>query len=357
MSKKGPAKGTRIQDGRYYRVKADGKKRLWIPLTRVSEGLPAFFQALAQSLDVQNAVPDAIPALIADWERDVMARHAPKTQRDEKARGKVIADAFEEFRAQDVRPPDVVTFLKAFVPKPRTHNLYRAQVRELMRYAEERGFREPGTNPVSALRTIGIKARKRCPSTSELRRIKVGCLYGDDDRPTRSGITMACLIEMAYLTGQDVSVMIRLRDEKDAAAPFEPHVRSDGIYFMRDKTGNDVVILWTARLKAVVSRLRKLKAERAMKKRAHQRVVTPYLFTKQDGTPLTYTAVANAWQRGLKRSGVAHCMFRDIRASALTDKDAAEGKGEANKMGAHASETQTDDYVRRRQTRKTKATR
>jgi hypothetical protein len=33
---------------------------------------------------------------------------AETTQRDEKARGEVIADEFEEFRARDIEPPDVV---------------------------------------------------------------------------------------------------------------------------------------------------------------------------------------------------------------------------------------------------------
>jgi site-specific recombinase XerD len=353
---KGPVKGTQIKGGRYYRVRAEGPKRVWIPLTLVKEGLPAFYQALARSLDAQAVDADAVPALIGDWERDVMARHAPKTQKDEKARGKVIAEAFSDFRAKDVRPPDVIDFLRPFKVKPRTHDLYRAQLRELMRYAEERGFREPGSNPVSALRAMNPKPRKRCPTTSELRRIKVGCLYGDDGKRTRSGVTMAALIELAYLSGQDISVMIRLRDKRDAQDPDEPHVSDEGIFFMRDKTGGAVVIEWTPRLRAVVAALRRLKAERALRKRAAQRVDTPYLFTKQDGTPLTYEAAANAWQRGLKRSGVAHCMFRDIRARALTDKEARDGIGAARAMGTHTTEAQTADYVRRKTARKTKAT-
>ena len=73
--------------------------------------------------------------------------------------------------------------------------------------------------------------------------------------------------------------------------------------------------------------------------------------------PLTYEAVANAWQRGIKRSKVRHFKLRDIRARALTDKDAAEGRRAANTMGAHSTEGQTADYIRHKTTRKTGATR
>lgn len=49
-------------------------------------------------------------------------------------------------------------------------------------------------------------------------------------------------------------------------------------------------------------------------------------------------------------------MFRDIRARAITDKEAREGMRAANAMGTHTTEQQTADYVRRKKARKTKAT-
>jgi integrase len=358
MAPKSPELPRRVfaKGARYYYVVAEGKKRRWIKLSLVKDGLPTLHAALARLL-AENESQGKMPSLIAEWEAEVMPAHAEKTQVDERARDKAIAKRFANFHARQVTTPSAVEFLKPYRDRPRTHNLFRAQLRELMRFAEVKGYRAPGSNPISAIRTIGIRARVRCPTENELRRIKVGCLRGDDGKRTRSGAMMACLIEFAYLSGQDVSVMLRLRDRREPTAPNDPFPDDAGIHFRRDKTGKAVVIEWTPRLRAVVARLRAMKAERALKKRAAQRVVTPFLFTKQDGTPLTYTAVANAWRRGLKRSGVPHCMFRDIRAAALTDKENSEGIAAAQTMGTHSTESQTADYVRERGARKTKATR
>jgi len=359
---KDPALPPRVQaKGRwYYLVVADGKKRRWNKVSRIRDGLPAMYAALAKMLQAEDRLA-SVPQLIADWEAEVMAQHAPKTQIDERSRGAKIAARFADFAPAEVSPPDVVEFLKPYRDRPRTFNLYRAQIGELMRFAIEKGLRPPGTNPVtSVVRTMSTPPRRRCPTTSELRRVKVGCLYGDDRRRTRSGLTMACLIELAYLSGQDVSVMIRLRDKLDPQQPDEPHVCAEGIFFRRDKTERSgagaVIVQWTPRLRALIAALRRMKAERKLKKHASQRVETALLFTKQDGQPLTYSAVANAWQDGIRRSKVLPFMFRDIRARALTDKAVREGIREANAMGTHTTEQQTADYVRSKVARKTKAT-
>ena len=337
---KGPVKGTQIKGGRYYLVRAEGVKRIWVPLTKVKEGLPAFYLALSRAVERQTTAPDAVPVLIADWERDVMIRHADSTQRDERARGKVIADSFSEFRAVDVRPPDVVEFLRAFVSKPRTHNLYRAQIRELMRYAEERGFRDPGSNPVTALRTIGIKPRDRYITDSELRRIKVAGMYGDDGKRTRSGPMLAALIDMAHLTGQRIGDLLVL----EWSAIGDP-----GIAFQQGKTGAKVLIEWTPRLADVVRRLKEMRKQR--------RGFTHRVFTTQDGKPYTYSGAITAWKRAVARAGVTGVKFHDLRAKAGTDTEVARGMQEARLMLGHTTEQQTAAYTRARTGRRAKASR
>lgn len=118
-----------------------------------------------------------------------------------------------------------------------------------------------------------------------------------------------------------------------------------------------VAIGWTAELLAVVERLRAIRAERMLKKRASQRVVTEYVFTRQDGLPFTYSGASTAWKREVKRAGVPAVMFRDLRAKAITDKEAREGMTAARDMAAHSTDSQTADYVRRKSSRKTGATR
>ena len=350
--------GVFVKHGRYYRVVAEGDKRRWIPLSRVSDGLPELYRHLAQ-LERERIADDRMPSLIADWQRDVMTRHADKTQRDEIARCKVIGEAFGDFRAGQVQAPDAAEFLAAWRDKPRTHNLYRALLRELMRYAVERGYRTE--NPVLHLRTMAERPRQRYASDSEVRRIKAAAMRGDDGRITRAGRMLCALVDVMYLTGQRPSDVLALRWQQDPDDQDAPHVCDAGLRFRpaktRHSTGAAVLIEWTPRLRDAVQRIRVLQAERLMAKRAEQRVVSGYLFTTIGGKAMTYWGASSLWRRAVARAGVRDIELRDLRAKALTDKDDREGMEAARTMGAHSTQTQTADYVRHRRPRATKATR
>lgn len=343
-----------FEHGRWYRILVDRK---WQRLSPISAGLPAMWRAYAALGESDEQM--RMPGLVAEWEDKVLALRAPKTRLDTKARTSKVAVAFAEFRPSEVQPPHCVEFLSAWSAKPRSFNAYRALLSELFRYAIETGRRPVGTNPVrDVIRTKAEKPRERCPTTSEIRRVKIGCVYGmsggrvNRKARTRQGIVMAAFIELAYLSGQDVGRIVLLRDTPNRDEPSEPHVTADGLSFRRSKTGGRVVISFTPRLLAAVEALRAIRAERRKKTGK----IHPYLLTRQDGTPMTYEAMANAWQRGIKRSGVAHFMARDIRARALTDKDSRDGRREANAMGTHATEGQTATYIRHKTPRTTKAT-
>lgn len=328
---------------RYYLVTAQGKKRVWLKLSKISDGLPALYTALAAAKATATGV-GKLPALIAQWEREVMPAHAPKTQVDDKARGKVIAEAFVDFEPNEVETPDCSEFLAQFSGKPRTFNAYRAQLREYMRFAEEKGRRPAGSNPVQAIRVKPTPGRDRYITDSELRRIKVAAMHGLDDKDTRSGPMLCALIDMAYLTGQAISDLLAL--EWSAFKPL-------GIFFGRgkveDTTQSKVTIEWTVKLRDVERRLRDLRKAR--------RAFTPKVFTRQDGQPLGYWGASSAWQRARARAGITDCTFHDLKAKALTDKEAREDMKQASAMGQHSTEQQTAAYVRRRGGRKTGATR
>lgn len=362
--KKDPALPPRVfPHGAWYRIAvANGKRREWTKLSKIAAGLPALWRAY-RAFESADAALYLMPALIADWQDEVGARHAPSTRADEARMCLKVATGFAEFKPDEPQPPDCVKFLQTWADAPRSFNKYRALLRELFRYAIEKGRRPVGTNPVDGvIRTKADKPRERCPSTSELRRMKVACLYGlsggrqSRAARTRTGLTMAAFIEVAYLTGQDVGRIVLLRATK-GEDPNEPFLTEEGISFRRSKTGGRVVIEWTPRLRAAVAALQALKVER--RRKTKRPMLHPYLFTKQDGSPLDYEAMSNAWQRGMARfieAGGVRFMARDIRARALTDKDAREGRAEANAMGTHTTEGQTVRYVRHKVARKTKAT-
>lgn len=338
--------GVQIKGGRFYKVVAQGPKRIWHPLTKVSEGLPALYTALASfTRDASNV--GKMPALVAQWEREVMPAHAEHTRKDETARGKIIAEAFVEFEPGEVETPDCSEFLQQWRTKPRTFNAYRAQLREYMRFAEEKGRRPSGSNPIQAIKTISIAARDRYITDSELRRIKVAALRDGRVKSggiTRSGPMLCALIDTAYLTGQAIGDLLAL--EWDDLTPA-------GIFFARGKvehsTQSKVVIEWTPKLRNVEQRLRDLRKRR--------RAFGPLVFVQQNGQPYTYSGVASAWKRARRLAGVKGCTFHDIKAKALTDKEARDGMQAASAMGQHSTEQQTAAYVRRRGGRKTGATR
>jgi len=329
-----------LKDGSYWHVTSIGKLRKWQKLCRAREGLPAMYLALA-ALTADKGLDDMMPKLCADWLRDVAVTRAKKTQEDDAYRCREISDGFAEFRAGQVKPPDVVDFLKRFRATPRTYNAYRSALRELMRFAEERGFRDAGSNPTAAVKPMTIQKRGRYITDSEMRRIKVGAMYGKDGARTRSGPMLCALIDLAYLTGQRIGDLLTL--EWSALG-------QDGIAFEPAKVAKStrvrVIIEWTPRLREVIDRLR------AFKKVGFKRVITT-----QEGQPYTYSGVDSAWRRALERAGVPDCHFHDIRAKALTDKDRAEGMGAARTMGGHATESQTAGYVHHKQATRTGATR
>lgn len=332
-----------IKHGAFYFV-AQNK---WSKLCRVREGLPAMYRVLAE-ITAQDVLSDTMPRLVADWKTEVSSRHGKKTQANDAYMCRTVAASFVEFRAKDVKPPDVVDFLKAFIDKPRTYNGYRSHVRELMRYAEERGWREPGTNPVDALRTMTVKPRTRYITDSELRRIKIGAIYSNPHpvkgykTKNRSGLMLCALIDMAYLTGQRIGDLLTMEWSD---------IGRDGILFEPSKvagsTGAKIFIEWSSRLRDVVARLKVLK----------RRDITRWLFTTQGGQQFTYSGASTAWKRAVKRSGVLGVHFHDLRARALTDVDDKRGMGDAQKMGGHSTPNQTADYVRHKTARKTGATR
>jgi integrase len=339
---KGPVTCTQIKCGRYYLVVADGKLRKWIPLTTVKEGMPAFLRALADKRDV-GASAYLMGNLVADWERKVMPAHAPHTRTMDQHYNALIAETFAAFRPAEVTPPDVVGLLELLQSTPKTHNMVRSQISELMRFAAECGHRPPGTNPVTELRTMRTPPRSRYITDSELRRIKIAAIRGADGVDTRSGPMLCALVDMAYLTGQRIGDLLTMEWAQ---------ITQDGVAFKPNKTskstGARLLVAWSPRLHNVVARLRALRAERE----AH----TTRVFVTQEGQPYTYSGATSAWKRAVRRSGVKGLTFNDLRAKAITDTDTSQGRAAANAKGAHSTEGQTMDYIRHKTARKTGAT-
>lgn len=342
----------------YYLVTSEGtgaaRRRIWSKLTRIKEGIPALYRRLAD-LSARDVAPDRIPALVTDWHDEVGAEHSTKTQANDKWVMSAISEAFAEFTARQVRTPDAVAFLKTYRGKPRTYNEMRAGLRELMRFAEEKGFRDPGTNPVDAVRTMSAPARDRYITDSELRRIKVAAMYTKRGERTRTGPMLCALIDLAYLTGQRFSDLLDLRWSKKLATNaagdiIAPYIAPEGLYFKPSKTsrstGAKILIERTPSLDEVIKRI-----EGMSRRNLH------YVISNQEAQRYAYRSASQAWMKAVARSGVSNAHFNDLRAKALTDKEEGHGMQAARRMGAHSTEQQTADYVRHKKAQATGATR
>lgn len=343
----------------YYLVTAEGKKRVWLKLTMVRHGLPELYRKLAD-LHARDVAPDRMPLLAQDWLKEACAGHAD-TENDEWA-VREITKAFAEFRAREVTTPDCIEFLKQWKDKgqARTFNLMRHTLLDMMRFAEGKAsdgvpFRAPGTNPVTSIKRMSTPARDRYPTDSEVRRIKYHALIGRDGNRTRSGPMLACLIDLAYLTGQRVGDLLELRWNKraatsDAGEVVAPYIAAEGLYFKPSKTagttGAKVLITWTPKLRGVIERIE-----------AIGRKNLRHVLTNQEAQPLLYSTFATAWWRACDRAGIKGVTFHDMKAKALTDTAETKGMRDAQTKGAHSTERQTADYVRRRKAQKTEATR
>lgn len=339
-------KNVRPKHGSYH-LDMGGKPRKWVKLSRIKDGLPALYQALAK-LHAAEIDDDRMARVITQWMEEVGQHRSKKTRANDSYMCREIGKAFEEFRASQVRAPDVAEFLRPFKGMPRSYNAYRSMLRELMRFAEEKGWRDSGTNPTSSIKTIKIRARNRYVSDSELRRIKVAACYyyrqakdGPVKTRVRSGVMMCNMIDMAYLTGQRIGDLISMEWSQ---------IKREGILFepgkVENSTGVRVLIEWTPRLKELVARLKD-----------QSKPNFRYIFAKLNGQPYVYSGMSSAWRRAVKRSGVAACTFHDLKAKALTDVDEDRGTREAQRMGGHSTEGQTATYIRHKKPQKTAATR
>lgn len=342
----------------YYLVTAQGTKRIWTKLTKIQEGIAPLYRKLAD-LKARDIAPDRVPMVAALWLAD---RGETPAKNDDWASG-VISTAFAEFRAREVSTPACIAFLKQWREKARTYNLMRFTLMDIMRFSEgleQDGtpFRAPNSNPVASIKRMSTPARDRYPTDSEVRRIKYHALIGRPDRwghrnPTRSGPMLAALIDLAYLTGQRVGDLLELRWNKRAATEggevVAPYIAADGIYFKPSKTekttGAKVLITWTPKLKAVIERIEKI-GRRNLR----------HVVTNQEAQPLLYSTFATAYWRACDRAGIKGLHFHDLRSKALTDTAEARGMKDAQTKGAHGTERQTADYVRRRKAQKTEAT-
>jgi integrase len=111
--------------------------------------------------------------------------------------------------------------------------------------------------------------------------------------------------------------------------------------FKQAKTGAKVRVEVTGELSAVLARIRARKMKYAI--HCTRLVVNPY------GKPISVHALSRHWTAACLAAGVVGYQFRDLRAKAATDTEAASGSlRDAQRQLGHASLRMTEHYSRNR---------
>jgi integrase len=327
--------------------------RKWHRLCRVSEGLMRLYAQLSQfSREAdERAATDNMPALVDDWLVVKLPRYALSTREEYRRMATFIKSEFgPQWTIEDVRPTDIARFLdKHFADKPNMSNKYRNLFALVFAHGIRKGLRD--RNPAKEVEGSGEKKRDRYITDAEFDAVRAAALLGLDNKPTDSGPTIVCLIDLAYQTAQRFGDLLALNWQD---------VSDDGIYFHPNKTVNSsgvrLLIQMTPDLRAT------LDAAKAGKVKA----IGPVICT-QDGARYTYSGAQTAWKRACLRARTRYeeaCKkdglpideqflrrmhFHDLRAKALTDKGRLEGAEAAQALAGHTTAEMTAHYTKARE--------
>lgn len=320
-----------VKHGAYYFVDHANK---WHHLGRVKDGLPAMYRALATRTE-QLKRAGMVPEAVTEWLDDPRHKWSVKTRTEYEAMGKVISEAFREFHAAEVTEADCADFLETWASsgKARMHNRYKSCLIQIMRKAALKGWRT-GANPAREVPGMSTPGRKQVVEDADIARLKACAMIGKDGQPTDSGPALCKMIDLALLTGQRVSDIIKMRWQD---------VTDDGLYIEQGKGKGRVRILleWTPALKSAVDACAEgtdrighlLKTKRKGKAAA--------------GGKYTYWGIRSAWVRACERAEIdpRDLHIHDMRGRAGVDKTASDGKEAAQKMLGHANMRTTEHYV------------
>lgn len=296
-----------IKHGRYYFV----RNNKWQPLSRDLHDALVEYARLITAPD-RGELPDLVARALADMKKTVAA----STFKNYSTCSRRVLDAFAEFSPQQIRPHHVACFLDDNKATPSMANLLRSFLKGMFARAVRWGIVE--ANPVRDIEQFKTNKRDRYITADEFHRI---C--------ERATPTLRCLMDLAYITGQRMGDVMKIRycDITDA-----------GVFVKQQKTGQRVLIAMTADLDAAIKQAKVI----------HRSVKGLTLLHKRDGSPLAYGTIYHQWVKACQEAKVEDANFHDIRAAAATDAK-AQGLDSKTLLG-HTTESSHNRYLRSKAT-------
>lgn len=300
--------------------------RKWHKLCRVRDGLPSMYRELAR-LTVEIDRPGMMPQCVQAWLDDPRLKWSAGHRKINEAIGEVISESMAEFHCTQVNEKVCHDFLEDWVGKPRMHNRYRTCLIQILQRAAVKGWRT-GSNPAREVPPMQTKGRHQRVTDADIARVKAAAMVGKDGRPTDSGPPLCKMIDLALLTGQRISDIIKMRWQD---------VSADGLHVVQNKGGGRrrILIEWSDALRAAVDAC------------ADGTDRIGHLLKKSDGGPYKYWGIRSAWVRACARAEIPLIEFHihDMRGRAGVDKAKKDGKEATQQLLGHGSMAMTEHYI------------
>lgn len=340
--------GCKIRGGRYYRLQYLGmvngvRKYKEHPLTRVNEGLPAVYRALADLGSYTSSRNKAVPKRIELWLQHAIPGLSSTEQKELARKGGIVSTAFVEFDTTQVQAKHIMLFLKQWTSnnKLRMAQSYRAMLNQFFKWVIVQGDRQD--NPVEPVSTKAPAPNMRDMSDFAFVAIRAK-LMGNDDSPAESGAMMQCCVDLLYLTGQS-GMDIRSLKWAQIEAEIIPFARSK----VAKTTGAKVDFPITPAIRKVLERAKGLMLGKAR--------LSPFVIHNLSGAQYTASAIRCAWDRAKQRAFKEHpdkpellkYTTKDLRAKHATDAKRLGYTTEQIGDGlAHANASMTTVYLKQR---------
>lgn len=331
------------RNGRYYRRQyigmVDGvRKYKWHALSRVSEGMPALYRALAELASMPAHQSTAIPARLTAWKLQALPGLSAAEQKEQIRMADEVGHAFGDFRTEQVQAKHILAFLQQWSSKGklRTAQRYRAMLSKFFKWVIVQGDR--ADNPVDPVSTKAPKRSKVYMPHDAFLAIREK-LMGNHGHKCASGPMMQCYVDLLYLTGQRGNDIYSLRwadiDEQAGIIRFRPSKTADS-------TGAMVDFRITPAIRDVLDRAKQL-----MKGKSR---VCPFVIHTLGGAKYTAHGLNSAWSDARKRAGYPTPLgytLKNIRPKHATDaKTAGHSMEQIQNVLAHADTEMTRRYIK-----------
>lgn len=302
--------------GAWYHVAPDGK---WTKLCRVKEGLAAMYRALAAVTDTA-AGTELMPSVIMRWLESRRGDWSRGVVRDQTRIAGQIAKRFAQHAPAQMTAVLCRKYLERLLDKPRTHNMHRTMLIEVLSFAAADGLRE-GHNPATDTKALKMKPRVRVVDDDEIEALRKSAL--ELGEPCAA---VPLMLELALLTGQRISDIIGITWDD---------VTADGVLIVQEKTGARLLIEWSPALRAAVDAC------------AQKWGSAGHLLKSASGKGWSYAGIWKQFNLARKAAGIEGLHIHDLRGRAGVDALLANGEDvrAAQRLLGHKGEAMTRRYT------------